>query len=446
MLDHPWRLIAAATCAALLTSPALAEDWPQWMGPQRNGVWNETGLIEEFAADGPVVKWRVPVAGGYSGPAVAAGKVYLTDYLRESGEAFNNPGQRAELKGKERVLCFDAATGKELWKYEYDCPYKISYPAGPRATPTVHGGKVYTLGAEGRLTCLDAGSGEVVWSQELAAAYKTEAPIWGFASHPLVDGDKLILLVGGEGSVAVAFHKDTGQEIWKALSATEPGYAPPIIIEAAGKRQLLIWHPQSINSLDPETGKSYWSVPLEPQYGMSIMAPQKSGNSLFASGIGDAAAMLELKTDAPGAEVVWRGVAKTAVYCANSTPLIEDGVIYGADCRSGGLRGVDLKTGERLWESFEPTTGERRGGHGTAFLVKNGDRHLIFSETGDLIMARLSRTGYDEISRAHILEPTAECFGRNVVWSHPAFADRCVFARNDKELVCVSLAKSPEKQ
>ena len=436
-----WRLwLACGLCSVALKS-GFGTDWPQWMGPQRDGIWRESGLLEKFPESGATVKWRIPVAGGYSGPAVADGRVYLTDYLRESGESFNNPGQRAELQGKERVHCLDAATGEEVWKYEYDCAYKISYPAGPRATPTVQDGKVYILGAEGRLTCLNAATGELIWSKELQTEYKVEAPIWGFSSHPLVDGDKLILLVGGEGSVVVAFNKNTGAELWKALSATEPGYAPPIITEAAGQRQLLIWHPQSINSLDPETGKPYWSVPLEPQYGMSIMAPQRSGDYLFASGIGDAAAVLKLNQEKPGADVVWRGAAKTAVYCANSTPLIEDGVIYGADCRSGGLRGVDLKTGERLWESFAPTTGERRGGHGTVFLVKNEDRHLLFSETGDLIIAKLSAKGYDEISRAHIIEPTGECFGRTVVWSHPAFANQCVFARNDKELVCISLAK-----
>jgi outer membrane protein assembly factor BamB len=130
------------------------------------------------------------------------------------------------------------------------------------------------------------------------------------------------------------------------------------------------------------------------------------------------------------------------VYCAGSTPVIDGGVIYGNDCQVGNLRAVDLASGERLWESFAPTTsGERRESHGTVFITKNGERYFLFSETGDLIIARLTRDGYDEISRAHILEPTGEAFGRAVVWSHPAYANKCAFIRNDKEIVCVSLAK-----
>jgi outer membrane protein assembly factor BamB len=258
-----------------------------------------------------------------------------------------------------------------------------------------------------------------------------------------VDGNKLICLVGGRGSVAVAFDKDTGKELWKALSAAEDaGYCPPTIIEAGGTRQLLIWHPQALNSLNPDSGALYWSEPLAPQYGMSVTAPVKSGDFLYASGIGNVAALFKLDRTKPAVSVAWDGEPNTAVYCSNSTPLIDGGVIFGNDCQVGNLRGVDLATGKRLWETFEPTTGgERRASHGTVFLTKNADRCFLFSETGDLVIARLSRRGYEELSRAHILEPTGEAMGRLVVWSHPAYASKCAFVRNDKEIVCVSLAK-----
>jgi len=434
---------ATITFGLFLLSPMhllMADDWPQWMGPNRDGVWHEKGIIKSIPDAGLPVKWRVPVAGGYSGPAVANGKVYLTDFLREKGELANNPGERNELHGIERVHCFDANTGEELWKHENPCQYSISYASGPRATPTVSGGKVYALGAEGDLWCLDAESGKLIWSKNFKQEYKVETPIWGFAGHPLVDGQKLICLVGGEGSVAVAFNKETGAEIWKALSATEPGYSPPTVIEAAGTRQLLIWHPEALNALDPETGKVYWSKPLQPNYGMSIMAPRKLGNFLFASGIGNVGALFELSQDKPDAKVVWRGANKTGVYCANSTPFLEDGMIYGCCCMQGQLRGVKLETGERVWESFKPTTGDRRGGHGTAFIVKHASQFFLFSETGDLILANLNAQGYEELGRFHVLKPTGECFGRDVVWSHPAFANQSLYARNDEELVCVSLA------
>ena len=188
-----------------IVSLAQAEDWPQWLGPNRDSVWQETGLVEKFPEQGLTVKWRVPVSLGYSGPAVVGGKVYLTDYVKESGDTSNNPGQRRELTGKERVLCLNAADGKIVWEYSDTVAYKISYPSGPRCTPTVSGGKVYTLGAEGNLLCLDAGMGTVIWSKELKKEYKTDSPQWGFCGAPLVDGQKLICLVGGEGSVAVAF-------------------------------------------------------------------------------------------------------------------------------------------------------------------------------------------------------------------------------------------------
>src|SRR5438034_2816175 len=162
----------------LLAYAAVADDWPQWLGPERDDVWKETGIVEKFPAGGPKILWRAPLSGGYSGPAVAGGKVFITDYVRASGEAKNDPGARPDLTGKERVLCLRASDGKELWKHEYDCPYKISYPNGPRTTPAVSGGKVYTLGAEGNLFCLDAETGKPLWSKDLKKEYQIDAPHW----------------------------------------------------------------------------------------------------------------------------------------------------------------------------------------------------------------------------------------------------------------------------
>ncbi|MDH3716520.1 MAG: PQQ-like beta-propeller repeat protein [Planctomycetota bacterium] len=419
---------------------SVADDWPQWLGPQRDSVWRETGLLERFPAGGLKVKWRVPVELGYAGPAVAGGKVFVFDYVLDSGSIKNNPGSRVKLQGKERLLCLDAATGRTLWKHEYECTYAVSYPSGPRCTPTVDGQRVYTLGTEGHLRCLNIADGKVIWSKNFTEEYEVKTPIWGFAAHPLVDGDHLYCVVGGAGSVAVAFDKRDGREVWRALSAREPGYCPPTMIQHAERKQLLVWHPDAVNSLNPRTGELYWSVPLKPDYAMSIAVPRKLGDYLFASGIGNVGALMKLDGAKPAAEVVWRGKTKMAVYCANSTPFLEDGVIYGADCRSGALIAARIDDGKRLWETFQPTTGQRRAGHGTAFLVKHQDRFFLFSETGDLILARLTAEGYDELDRFHVLEPTGEAFGRDVVWSHPAFANRSVYARNDKELVCVDLA------
>src|SRR5262249_11935418 len=158
----------------------------------------------------------------YAGPAVAGGRVYVTD--RVLGKDVRNPKSgfgRPSLPGQERVLCLDEATGKVLWTHSYPCTYEIAYPAGPRATPLVHDGKVYTLGAMGDLFCLEAATGKPLWSKNFPKDYNVAVPQWGFAAHPLLDGDRLICVVGGRGSVAVAFDKDTGKEVWRALSAPE---------------------------------------------------------------------------------------------------------------------------------------------------------------------------------------------------------------------------------
>jgi outer membrane protein assembly factor BamB len=337
------------------------------------------------------------------------------------------------------VLCLNETDGKIIWKHEYHCSYNLSYPAGPRTTPVVYDGKVYTLGAEGNLFCLEAQTGKVLWSREFKKDFGVETPLWGFSANPLLDGNKLICLVGGQGSVAVAFDKDSGKELWRSLTAKEPGYCPPMIYEAGGKRQLIIWHPESINSLDPETGKVYWSHRLEARSALTVPTPRKSGDYLLISSFYNGSLMLRFDRDKPAATEVWRGKSNTdTLHSIIATPFIEDGYIYGA-CSYGQFRCLKADTGERVWETFVPTGGKEER-WATTFIVKNGDRFFLPNEKGDLIIAKLSSKGYEEISRAHLLEPTNTMANRPVVWCHPAFANRCIYWRNDKEIICVSLA------
>jgi outer membrane protein assembly factor BamB len=448
--------LAAALCAMMFPAATRGDDWPQWLGPRRDATWRERGLVAAIPAGGLPVQWRVPIAEGYAGPAVADGRVFVADYVARAGDVANAPNDRTTRAGAERLLCLDAATGRLLWKHEQDCAYSISYASGPRCTPTVADGRVYTLGAEGNLTCLDAATGAVQWAKDFKKDYSAPTPIWGFCGHPLVEGDLLICLVGGPGSVAVAFDRVTGVERWRALTASESGYCPPTMIESGGGRQLVIWDADNLNALDPATGRVLWSQPLKPMYGMSIMAPQVAdtprGRVLFASGIGRVGALFALADQPAAPRILWRGEPKSAVYCANSTPFIAGDTLYGCDCETGMLTAVALADGRRLWETLEPTTGgDRRGKHGTAFLVRQAEpvtgdpagttRAWIFSETGDLILARLAPESYAELGRMPLVAPTNECFGREVVWSHPAFAGGCIFVRNDRELVCVSAAE-----
>lgn len=436
----------AAFCATLLLSGALfADDWPQWLGPRRDAVWRESGIVEKFPTNGLPVRWRAAIGAGYAGPVVAGGCVYVAD--RQLGQRASNPADPlggGQSRSLERVLCLSEADGRLLWKHEYECRYTISYPAGPRVAPMVSGGKVYTLGAEGNLFCLDADKGKVLWSRDFKKDFGIKAPVWGFAGHPLLDGKRLICLVGGPGSTAVAFDKDTGTEIWRALSAGEPGYSSPIIYEAGGKRQLILWHPEAANSLDPETGEVYWSVPFKSGTGMSIATPRQLGDCLFFTCFYSGSLMLRLDSAKPAATTAWRTLKinekdTTHLNAVMCTPFLEDGFIYGV-CSYGQLRCLKTDSGERVWETFQATTSGEPVRWANAFIVKNGNRFFLFNEKGDLIIAKLSPHGYEETSRAHLLAPTGDAAGRAVLWSHPAFANRRVYARNDKEIICVDLA------
>ena len=205
-------------------------------------------------------------------------------------------------------------------------------------------------------------------------------------------------------------------------------------------RQLIIWTGESVNSLDPATGRVYWTIPLEPKYGMSIMSPRRYGDYLFAGGIGWVSGLIKLDPTRPYAELEWNGKKDTSVYPVNSTPIVDGNVLYGVD-QPGQLTAMELPSGKRLWTTTAPTTGAKPANSGTAFLVKNGGRYYLFNEKGELIIAKLSPAKYEEVSRAKLLEPTGDALGRPVVWSHPAYANRGVYARNDKEIACYSLAQ-----
>lgn len=423
----------------LAASVARADDWPQWMGPQRDNVWRESGILDKFPQGGPKVLWRAKVAGGYAGPAVVGDRVYVTDYVTQGNVKVGN-FERKSFTGSERVHCLDAATGKVIWTHEYPVTYGISYPAGPRCTPTVDGGKVYTLGAEGHLFCFDAQSGSIAWSKELKKEYGTKSALWGYASHPLIDGDKLLCVVGGDGSHAVAFDKNSGKELWRAESAKEQGYSPPTIITAGGVRQWILLKPDAVSSVDPNTGKNYWSVPYEATSGSIIMSPVVVGEYLYVGGYSNKNLLLKLDPKKPAAEVVWRDKKGHGLSPVNVQPFVADGMIYGFD-QDGTLHAVEIPSGKRLWSTVAPIGGSKPLGSGTAMINRQGDRYFLFNEKGELVIARMTPTGYQEIDRAKLLEPTNNAFGRQVVWCAPAYANKRMYVRNDAECICVDLAK-----
>lgn len=439
-------LAVSVVVASLSVTGARGDDWPQWLGPRRDSVWRESGIVTRFPAEGPRAVWRAEIGAGFSGPSVANARVYITDRMLEpqSGKPAD-PFARGLSQGVERVLCLDEATGKLLWTHEYPCRYTISYGSGPRVQPLVEGDRVYTLGAEGHLLCLDKANGKPVWSRNLKEELAVKTPMWGFAGHPLIDGNKLICLAAGNGSTAIAFEKSTGKELWRALSSEEPGYSSPMITEAAGTRQLIVIHGEAANSLDPETGKVLWSVPFKSQMGLCVATPRRLGDLLFFTSFYNGSLMLRLDSSAPRAAALWRTEKgnernTTHLNAIIPTPFLENGFIYGI-CSYGQLRCLKADTGERVWESLQPATRGEPVRWANAFLVKHEDRFFLFNEQGDLIIADLAPSGYREISRAHLIEPTNKDPGRPVVWSHPAFANRRVYVRNDREIACFSLGE-----
>lgn len=430
----------------LLASTAHAEDWPQWRG-DREGNWTEKGILEKFPESGLKVVWRAPIGPGYSGPVVSEGKVIVLDWLPKPDSL--------RIDGTERVFCLDELTGKTLWSQEWPVDYSSmmqSYATGPRATPSIEGGHVYLMGAMGNIYCLKLATGEVVWTRDALKDYTASVPTWGLSGSPLVDGNVVIFMIGGEGNAGViALDKMTGKEVWKAIEMNgEPGYSQPIIFEAGGKRQLIIWDLRALTSLDPATGNILWTIPYRTPNGMSIATPTKSGNLLFVSSFYGGSLMTELAVEGASATTVWQIKGKSempgkteSLHSVITTPIIIGDHIYST-CSYGELRCIEARTGTRVWED---RTMARQGRWGSAFMVQNGDRWFVNNDVGDLIIAQFTPEKYIEISRTKLIEPTTssgfgprKLFDSIVNWVHPAYANQHIITRNDKEVIRASLA------
>jgi outer membrane protein assembly factor BamB len=427
MLLCLYLVVSLTACGRSL----LGDEWPQWRGPTRDGVWRETGIRERFSGPQLPLRWGVPIGSGYSGPTVAEGRVYVTD-------------RQSDPRQTERVLCFDWQTGRSLWSFTYDCDYNnVSYTAGPRASVSIDDGRAYALGTMGHLHCLDAASGKVLWKKEPGVDYKIHVPMWGIAAAPLVDGDRVIVQLGAEGACLVAMDKKTGVERWRALD-DRASYSAPIIIRQAGRRVLVCWTGDNVVGLNPVSGEVYWKYPFPPaRMIINVPTPVVSGDRLFVTGFFDGALMLKLKQDEPGVEKLWRRQGPSerhtdALHAMISTPVMEGNYVYGVDSY-GELRCLDARNGNRLWEDV---TAVPKARWATIHMVRNGGRTWMFNERGELLVGTLSPQGFHEISRVKLIEPTTGQLDQRggVCWSHPAYAYRHVFARNDRRLVCASLA------
>lgn len=417
--------------------PLLPDDWPEWRGAGRRGVWNETGIVDRFSGQRLAVTWRAPIGSGYAGPAVAAGRVFVTDFRSSQG-----------LEGHEGLVALDQLTGRPLWSRRWPVDYAgIAYAAGPRATPTVDGDRVYALGATGSLVCARVLDGRVQWERSFPRDFGTELPAWGMASAPLVHGDLLIAVVYGRPAAkVVAFDKYSGEEVWRALSSENsgPGYSQPILLRHAGRSMLIVWHAGGLAAIDAETGTVIWEELFRTRMETPIATPVWRSPHLLVSAFFNGSRLF--RVGGARADLLWKGASDSGVdtdglHALMNSPVIVGDYIYGI-CSYGQLRCLRLATGERVWETQAVTREKAR--NASAFMVRNGDRYFINNDRGELIIARLAPTGYSEISRAFLIRPTSAAGGRRelgaVNWSHPAYAGKSVFARNDEEIVCASLA------
>jgi len=425
------HLLAMLSLTLLTGGTLAAEDWPGWGGSRRDLVWRETGIVKRLPVSGELLPrvWSTPIGEGYAGPAVANGRVFVTDLAERKGNS-----------GTARVLCLDAEDGTILWNHNYPVSYTVSYPAGPRSTPVIDSGRVYSIGAMGDMFCLSAVTGGVLWSKNFVKDFGTELPIWGMVASPLVLDEQLITLVGGSGgALVVSFDKETGEELWRALEDAEVGYAPPMLYTFDGIEQLIIWHPSAVSSLNPLNGETYWEVPFPVRVGLCIPTPRQVGNRLFVTSFYNGPLMIEV--DGKNASVDWKGTSDSEVdtdglHSIMPTPHVDQTHIYGV-CSYGQLRCLETDSGKRVWDTLEATG---KGRWWNAFIIPHEDRFFLHNEQGDLIIANLSPEGYEELSRAKLVEPTRVVRRRMTIWSHPAFAMKSVFARNDKEIVRVDLA------
>lgn len=433
-------IVAFASLSSLLgqgdqasQSPGQAPiDWPQWRGVNRDGVWREVGILTKLPAEFEP-RWTTPIGSGYSGPTVAAGRVYVTDRVDDEKET-------------ERVHCFEWKTGKRVWMHEYDCPYvKVSYKAGPRCSVLIADGRAYSLGSMGNLFCFDAATGKVIWSEDLNVKYKIRMPIWGVAASPVIEGDLLIVPVWGRKDSLVAFDAKSGEEKWRALR-DRGNYSAPIVIDHAGRRVLVLWTGDRVVGVDPKTGVELWAHPFKSKnMPLGVASPVLHGDKIYITGFYDGSLMLRLDPKEMAVHEVWRQRGRSerateALHSIISTPVLLGKHIYGVDSY-GEFRCLQISDGKRIWED---RTAVPRARWATIHFVQHGDRTWMFNERGQLILAKLSPKGFEDLGRGQLIKPTINQLnrrGKGVCWSHPAFAYKHVFIRSDAELLCVDLSK-----
>jgi outer membrane protein assembly factor BamB len=398
----------------VLIMPAiLAADWPQFHGPTRDGFAKETKLISTFPNAGPKILWSFEAGAGWAGPVVSSNRAILFH----------------RLEGREVINCLDVNSGKNLWSNGYRATYRddFGFDEGPRATPLVEDGRIFTLGADADLVAWDLKSGKILWQKNLPKTYSIKKPFFGYGSSPIMVDGTLILNVGSTDASIVGFDPATGAEKWKAGSDAV-SYSSPIQATIQKEQVVIFFTREGLLIVSPKEGKVRSQFPWRPRMNASVNAasPILSGNELFLStSYSQGAILLDMKKlDEPSK--IWSN--DTSISCQYNTPLLLDGNLYGIhgrqDFGDAGLRCVDWKTGAIKW---------RVDTFGTASLIHADGRFYAMTEPGELVIFEVNATKYVELARASILSKGSV--------SAPALADGKYLARDKQKWICVSLNK-----
>ena len=406
------RFTATATLIVLGTSSLVAkaaEDWPKWLGPRGDNISKEQ-VATEWPADGPKRLWEAEVGEGHASPVAVGGKIYLFT-----------------MDGDEEVLtCFDANSGQVAWKQGYVIDRKPDY-AGTRATPTVEGARVYTLGQAGELTCRELADGREVWRTNVLRETGARLLTWGCASSPLIVGDKVYVQTGEGGPIAVAVNKADGKVAWKSEGKTKAGYASLVHAEVDGKPQIIIFAGRGLAGLDPETGKTIWADDFETMYDVNATTPIfHDGRVLFTAEYATGrAAMYELT--GTSAKKVWESKNLKSKF---QPVILENGFVYGND--GGNLACIRWDDGKLVWRAREK---DLRIGSGGSLVRVGGDKLLTVSEKkGRLSLLQATPQGYK------LLAQVGEMFDADNIWASPLVYDGKLYCKGKDEFVCLDVS------
>ena len=405
---NAFRRPTLALLSLITAAGVAADDWPQWRGPERDGVAGSFQAPAVWKPDALTKKWSITVGEGHASPVIAGDRVFM----------FSREGER------ETMRCLALADGKELWKESHEVPYSPSFAArkhgkGPKATPTVAGDRVFGLGIAGHVSAWDANSGRVLWRKDFSGNFKQASPEFGAAASPIVDGDTMIVHVGGkDGGALTAFDVATGAERWK-WTGDGPGYTSPVIATFGGVRQLVTQTQRRCVALSPADGKLLWEMPFTTPYEQNSVTPLVMGDLVIFGGVGKPT--FAVKVNGKSASTVWEA-REITLYM--STPVLAGSRLYGMSDKSrGSLFSLDAASGRLLWKS-EGRLGEN------ASVTRLGERLLVLSTTGDMTIHEPAGEALREIAKYKVAETP--------VWSSPALAGSRILIKDLDTLVAWS--------